>query len=134
MLILLQFIFRASCGLSVAMLGTNSRQVSSGYFRNNCYLLLGLNALAAMVMWSGSASAAARWPVTVAAVASYLGSVAWLLEAPRLGKSLLAAVAVASGCSAWQTLPTAVAWPVAAWLHWADPVAGGALLGAVLLK
>ena len=47
--ILTQFIFRLSFGLALGMALTDPRKVTSGYYRNHLYVLLGLNVLAAMV-------------------------------------------------------------------------------------
>ena len=47
--ILTQFIFRLSFGMALGMALTDPRQVTSGYYRNHLYVLLGLNVLAAMV-------------------------------------------------------------------------------------
>ena len=49
MSILLQFIYRLSFGLALAMGLTSGRLVPSGYFRVHLYVLLGMNALAAIV-------------------------------------------------------------------------------------
>ena len=51
MLILTQFLFRLSFGLAMAMAVTSPKRVTSGYFRNHLYVLLGLNVLAALVAW-----------------------------------------------------------------------------------
>ena len=48
--ILAQFLLRLSFGLAVGMAITSSRQVSSGYFRNNLYVMLGLTTLAALAL------------------------------------------------------------------------------------
>jgi len=91
--ILLQFVYRLSFGLAAAMAGVSPRQVTSGYFRNHLYVLLGLDVLAAAVA-SGAAGRFPMWPAVAAALASYAGSVAWLYEKPRAGRALLVAVAV----------------------------------------
>ena len=49
MLILTQFLFRLSFGLSLSMAVTSPRKVTSGYYRNHLYVLLGLNVLAVLV-------------------------------------------------------------------------------------
>ena len=49
MAILTQFLLRLSFGLALGMALTSPRQVTSGYYRNHLYVLLGLNVLATMV-------------------------------------------------------------------------------------
>jgi hypothetical protein len=52
MLVLTQFVLRLSFGLAFSMGLTSSRQVTSGYFRNHAYVLLGLNVLATLVAFA----------------------------------------------------------------------------------
>ena len=49
MAILTQFVLRLSFGLALGMAITDPRRVTSGYYRNHAYVLLGLNVLATMV-------------------------------------------------------------------------------------
>ena len=95
MILLSQFLLRISFGLAVGMALTSSRQVTSGYFRNHLYVLLGFNVLATLAAVSQPVQLL-LWPPLAAAVLSYFGAVAWLYEQPRAGKSLLWAVA---GCT-----------------------------------
>ena len=48
MLVLSQFVLRLSFGLSLAMALTSPKKVTSGYFRNHSYVLLGLTVLATL--------------------------------------------------------------------------------------
>lgn len=122
MLVLSQFIFRLSFGLALAMMFVGARHVTSGYFRNNLYVLLGLNFLATVVAWlagSGSGlslnsasghslnsgSGLSLWPPLAATVLCYLGAAAWLYEAPRAGKLLLLLAAATSLVAGWLALP-----------------------------
>ena len=82
------------------------RQVTSGYYRNNLYVLLGLNVLAALVAWATPELAPVRWVAVVAAAVSYLGAVTWLYEKPRAGLAALALVAAAALAGAWLAMPT----------------------------
>ena len=85
MLVLTQFVLRMSFGLAAAMALTSPRLVTSGYFRNHAYVLLGLNVLATLVAWTPiavSCCCGRRWS---AAVLSYACSAVWLYERPRAG-------------------------------------------------
>jgi hypothetical protein len=135
MQLLAQFLLRLSFGLSAAMLAVSPRQVTSGYYRNNAYVLLGLNALAALVLWLAPPESASHvWPAAVAAVASYLGAAAWLYE--KTGPGLLALAIVAAGSLTGATFNhpaplSGVAEPTD-WLRLTDPAAGGAVLGVTM--
>ncbi len=83
MLLLTQFLLRLSFGLAVGMAVTSPRLVSSGYFRNHLYVILGLTTLAALVAMGVSPLVASL--AAAAAVLSYVGSVCWLYEAKRAG-------------------------------------------------
>jgi len=52
MTLLSQFILRLAFGTSLAMACTPPKQVTSGYYRNNLYVLLGLNVVACLVAWA----------------------------------------------------------------------------------
>ena len=73
MLVLSQFVLRLAFGLALAMALTSPRKVTSGFFRNHAYVLLGLNVLATLV---GNAQAVAnlscRWLPLAAAILSYV--------------------------------------------------------------
>lgn len=134
MLILTQFLLRLSFGMAVSMGLVSSRQVTSGYFRNNLYVMLGMGALTGLVAWTAAPEAGLYiWPPVVLAAVSYAAAVAWLYESPRLGKLLLwiAAAAAIAGC--W--LDAQAQWTVsgaAAWLWGFDPVGEGLVLGATM--
>ncbi|HZZ28962.1 MAG TPA: hypothetical protein VFE46_13255 [Pirellulales bacterium] len=88
MLILSQFVLRLSLGLAFAMAITSPKKVTSGYFRNHAYVLLGLNVLAVLAALADQSQLLLAPPI-VAAVASYLCAAAWLYEKPKLGTTLL---------------------------------------------
>ena len=144
MLTLAQFIFRLSFGMSLAMACTPARLVTSGYYRNNLYVLLGLNVLASLATWMGfSQTSLPLWPPLAAAILSYAGAVFWLYEAPRPGKAALVAIAAATLAGAWlaAAVPESAslesarlesALPAASILWRLDPVAGGLVLGVTL--
>lgn len=117
-----------------AMAATSPRQVTSGYYRNNLYVLLGLNVLAALLAWAAPAEAPLPlWPPIAAAVFCYLGAACWLYQ--LAGPGLLALVAIAAVClsGTWLALTPQYAPPTAGWLlAWLDPLSGGAVLGTTM--
>jgi len=94
-----QFLLRLAFGLAVGMGITSPQQVSSGFFRNHLYVTLGLTTLAALVATGMSTIVVAF--AALAAVCSYVGSVSWLFEAKRLGRSIVWLVAWLSLFAAW---------------------------------
>ena len=107
MLILTQFVLRLSFGLALAMGLTSPRKVTSGYFRNHSYVLMGLAVLATLAAMVDRQHLL-LWPPLLGAALSYVSVVAWLYEKPRVGSAMLFAVALTSligACSA-QRLPT----------------------------
>ena len=96
MQLLTQFLFRAAFGLALGMALTNSRQVTSGYFRNHLYVLLGFDVLATLVALTAP-DRFASWPPLAAAVLCYFGAVSWLYEKPAPGKCALAGGRVQPG-------------------------------------
>jgi hypothetical protein len=137
-LLLFQFVCRLSLGLAAAMTLVSPRLVTSGYYRNNLYVLLGLNVLAALVAWGHEGLGQfAFWPAALAAGVSYVGSVCWLYEKPRAGVAMLALVAACSaaaalGCTALQTSPgeAGTMWP--GWLATLDVLSSSTLLGTTM--
>jgi hypothetical protein len=91
MLVLSQFVLRLSSGLALAMAITSPKQVSSGFFRNHSYVLLGLSVLATLAAL-GSGGQIPWWQPLAAAVLSYACAVGMLYEKPKLGTRLLALV------------------------------------------
>jgi hypothetical protein len=131
-LVLTQFILRLSFGMALGMALTSPRQVTSGYYRNHLYVLLGLNVLDTMAAL-GSAGQLPLWPPLAAAILSYVGAVAWLYEKPRLGISLLlliSAVALAGALLVTVWPSDAAPWQTA--LAALDPISGGLVLGLTL--
>lgn len=147
-MLLTQFICRLSFGLALCTAVAPPRQVTSGYYRNNLYVLLGLNVLASLLAWTISDQQPwQRWLPVGAAAASYLGSVFWLYEKPRPGVAALlliaalsvsAAIVQGSVTSPGQTAPLSMAAlpPIASsmgeTLSRIDPVGGGLVLGGVM--
>jgi hypothetical protein len=133
MIVLLQFVYRLAFGLALAMAVTPPRWVTSGYYRNHSYVLLGLGVLAAAVSCV-EGNGLPLWPAITVAILGYASAVIWLYEKPRPGVAALALVAAASLCGAWlvdgvghdqaQTSRT--------FLEWLDPLAGGLVLGVTM--
>ena len=112
---------------------TSPRQVTSGFYRNHLYVLLGLNVLGALVAWSRPEEFA-LWPPVAAAVISYVGAVAWLYEKCKLGLAALgtvAATALVGGLLEQPALQNSLQHGAAgaAGLWAADVLTGGMLLG-----
>src|SRR5260221_12940446 len=107
MLILTQFLFRLTFGLSLSMAITSPRKVTSGYYRNHLYVLLGLNVLALLVALAAP-DKFSLWPPLLGACLSYAGAVTWLYEKPRAGIALLAMVGITGLVGAWLASPPSV--------------------------
>lgn len=141
-LLLTQFLYRLSFGMAAAMAITPPKQVTSGYYRNNLYVLLGLNALAAIVAWGGATAASIgafpRAPATLAAVLCYFGAACWLYEKPRAGIAALIAVSIVSLYGALATTPVPAAadavipFAEKGLLAYAGVVTSGLLLGTTM--
>ena len=69
------------------MAATSPRDVTSGYFRNHLYVLLGLETLALLI--AITTPGFSLWPPLAGAVLSYLGSVLWLAERKTAGRIVL---------------------------------------------
>lgn len=131
MLILTQFVFRLSFGLALGMALISPRQVTSGYYRNHLYVLLGLNVLATMIAL-GAGDQLAIGPPLAAAIISYVGSVLWLYEKPRPGLVALALLAGVTLWGAWAATRWPVSGPVEMLLTALDPLCGGLVLGLTM--
>ena len=130
--LLVQFIYRMSFGLALGMALTPARQVTSGYYRNHLYVLLGLNVLAALAAAGSGGRLALALPVA-AAILSYVGAVCWLYEKPRLGVPVLATIAVVTLVGAWLAAPPAYdAAPAAKILAVLTPPTSGLVLGLTI--
>ncbi|HEY2827612.1 MAG TPA: hypothetical protein VGJ04_08440 [Pirellulales bacterium] len=124
---------RLSFGLAAAMGLTSPRRVTSGYFRNHAYVLLGLSVLATLAAVADR-SQLLLWPPLAAGIFSYLCAAVWLYEKPYFGKALLWAVAAASLLGALPTrLTTSSSFDQSAIILWDfDPVTSGLLLGSTI--
>jgi len=135
---LVEFLFRLTFGVAAAMGLTDSRQVTSGFFRVHLWVLLGVQTLAALAVYSSrphDKSAAAGIGVwqfafaVAAALMSYFGAVVWMYERRFTGKSAIWFVAMLAllGC----TTPLIAMASKFITLHVADRVTSGAVLGLV---
>ncbi len=134
MIVLLQFVYRLSFGLAMAMAVTPPRWVSSGYYRNHSYVLLGLSVLAGAVTWIGGGELP-LWPAIAGAGLSYASSVVWLFERPRPGIVALLLAAAVALCGAWLTDPSAARGESLTTSHvlaFIDPLAAGLVLGVTM--
>ncbi|MCE9603948.1 MAG: hypothetical protein K8U03_03500 [Planctomycetia bacterium] len=134
MLLLSQFLYRLSFGMAAAMAITPARLVTSGYYRNNLYVLLGMNLLVALAAWGGAATepSASRFPATAALILCYVGSALWLYEKPRLGIAALVAVAGSTLFGVFATTQATDKPASLVALAYADSLASGLLLGATM--
>ena len=132
--VLVRFVCQITFGMSVAMLLTSPRQVTSGYFRVHLWVLLGLNTFAALLAITlrnvQGDSYLLVLAVTSAAALSYVGSVCWLYERPRWGRGALALLAANGmlGCGALANLASSVQ----PWVRLVDDLTAGLLLGSTL--
>lgn len=143
MLLLVQFVYRLAFGMAAAMAVTSPRQVTSGYYRNNLHVLLGMSVLVALAAFAGVVDPGLlpKWPAVAAAILSYVGAACWLYEKPRAGITVLAAIAVLTLIGALCATPVAVPQTTGEpttnpmlWqsLAYADTVAAGLLLGVTM--
>lgn len=103
MLLLTEFLLRLSFGLSAAMIAVSGRQVTSGYFRNNSYVLLGILSLTALL--GRAVLPEVLWPTIMAAIFSYVCSACWLYERPAFGKAALSLIAACTAFALVTSMP-----------------------------
>jgi hypothetical protein len=94
MRLLLEFLCRFGWGLALGLVATPAAVVPGGFFRVNLLVVMGLATFAALVAPTAAAGRAWFLPAT-AAVAAWMGSVAWFGERRRAGMVLSAACAAA---------------------------------------
>ena len=137
--LLIQFVFRATFGVALAMGITPARWVSSGFYRVHLWVLMGFNTLASLTLYTQRdtfSSSLLHVNVVLAlaialAVVSYVGAVLWLYEKVTAGYICLflialAALAAASLATPWRDRPAA------AMLTFLDVITSGLLLGTTL--
>jgi hypothetical protein len=130
--LLVQFVYRMSFGLALGMAVTSPRQVTSGYYRNHLYVLMGLNVLATLAAAGSHDRLALVAPLT-AAVLSYVGAVIWLYEKPLPGILVLVAIAATTLAGAWLASPVPeAANPATRILDWLAAPTSGLVLGLTI--
>lgn len=135
-LILVEFLFRLTFGVAVAMAVTSGWLVTSGFFRVHLWVLMGINTFAALAIYSsrdvGRYAGTDVWKVQLglaiaAAVLSYVGAVIWMYERLVAGKVTLWLVA---GCALLATVWPFWGQPLSALVFASiDRISGGLLLG-----
>lgn len=139
--LLIQFVFRLTFGVALAMGITSSRCVSSGFFRVHLWVLMALNTLASLAIWTQRESLGTNrlhipLLMTLAvglAALSYLGSIMWLYEKAGFGNATLFVIALAGLAAASLAMPfPGDTTATAAILVVLDIVSSGLLLGATL--
>lgn len=99
--LLIQFVFRLTFGVALAMGVTPSRHVTSGFYRVHLWVLMGLNTFASLAVYSQRTELAEKlmdWRVVfglaiVLVAFSYFGSVVWLYEKSDLGSMFVLIIA-----------------------------------------
>lgn len=135
--LLIQFIFRLTFGMALAMAVTPSKLVTSGFYRVHLWVLMGLNTLASVALYSNRTYD--HWSVVFGlaialAAASYVGAVVWLYEKSAVGVTLLYGIALTSLVAA--VLATDAGEGASASrlvLGLLDTAAGGWLLGVIMV-
>jgi hypothetical protein len=138
--ILVEFLFRLTLGVATAMCLTPSKWVTSGFYRVHLWVLLGVQTLAALALYSTSRSLPGKselalinfwqfWFAVAAAAGSYIGAVIWMYEQRLAGKFAIAIVAVCAfaGCM----LPVVAIGDKPIAMQLADRISGSLLLGLV---
>lgn len=112
---------------------TDPRLVTSGYYRNNSYVLLGLTIVAALAAWQfPSEKSLVAWLPILAAALSYASVGAWLYEQRRAGRLILAHLAITALAGTWVGVaPVALPTDMRI-LKWLDPLTSGAVLGMTM--
>ncbi|MCA9120837.1 MAG: hypothetical protein KDB11_11665 [Planctomycetales bacterium] len=139
--LLIQFVFRLTFGVALAMAITPSKHVSSGFFRVHLWVLMGLNTFAALAVYSQSealANVLTIWwlPFSLAialAALSYAGSVIWLYEKVDAGRAVIVLIAGGALVAAAFATPWAnIRSPLGITLGMLDLGSSGLLMGVTL--
>lgn len=106
--LLIQFVFRVTFGVALAMSVTPPRWVSSGFYRVHLWVLMGLNTLAVLSLYTqrdALAATIANVPLVLGlalflAVSSYVGAALWLYEKTTAGMAVLVMLVIVGLCAA----------------------------------
>ena len=143
--ILVEFIFRLTFGVAAAMGLTRSDQVTGGFYRVHLWVLLGLQTLAFLVLYSRPPgktwhSLILHWQsgcALAAAILCFVGAAVWMYDQRRAGKAIIWIVAALALAGCLLPIVGPVLYPQyvspAKPMLWqvADRVTGGLLLGLV---
>jgi hypothetical protein len=140
--LLIQFIFRVTFGVALAMGVTPARFVSSGFFRVHLWVLMGFNTLASLAIITQREPlnrVTHSVPILLAlaislAVASYVGATFWLYEKSSAGRATLIGIAICGFVGAILAMPEARSTadePAFVWTI-VDVLSSGSLLGFTL--
>ncbi len=134
---LVEFLFRLTLGVAVAMGLTPAAQVTSGFYRVHLWVLMGVQTLAAVALWSRPSVQSTGVPVAhwqlgcalAAAILCYVGAAIWMYERRLAGKIVIWIVAglALAGC----LLPLSINTEKAVGFQIADRLTSGLLLGFV---
>ena len=135
--ILVEFLFRLTFGVAAAMGLTSAKLVMSGFFRVHLWVLLGVQTLAALALYSvpptaglaRGVSSGQFWLAVAAAAFSYVGAVIWMYERRIAGKIAIGLVAGCALAGSW--LPAIMGTDKLMAFHLADKATGGTVLGLV---
>ena len=139
LVLLIQFVFRVTFGVAFAMAVTPSRHVSSGFYRVHLWVLMGLNTLASLVVFTKPESLASSRPQQILllslaiglALLSYAGAVLWLYEQKKAGNLVLNLIALAGFAAAALATPLTKS-GMGTTLDFLDLISSGLLLGTTL--
>ena len=121
-----QFAFRLICGMSLMWALMPRRDVTTGFFRIQMLVVMGLGVLA--VLTSGMLT---QTLATVIGVAGFVGSIAWTLERRVAGEWIGFGILAASASSLAASSLTHDGWRNGIeWLSPASQIVGGAVLGS----
>jgi hypothetical protein len=126
---LVEFLFRLTFGVAAAMAVTPAPWVTSGFFRVHLWVLLGVQTLTALAVYSTHYASAQFITAFLAATVCYVGSVIWMYESRAAGK--VAVVLVAALALAGTLLPLFPFTTFELHLHALDRLSSGLLLGLV---
>jgi hypothetical protein len=138
--VLVQFVFRLTFGMSLAMALTPARLVTSGYFRVHLWVLMGLNTFAALAAYSGRegleqtlVSGTTLFTLAILLAAGcYVGGVFWLYERARAGQRILFFISGLALLAALAATPWRATRPLAYPLVVLDLVTAGWLMGVTM--
>lgn len=138
---ILQFVLRLSFGMSLAMMLTSSKVVTSGFFRVHLWVIMGLNVFGVLVIWTiGQEHVPEQHTsllslVIVNAIASYVGASIWIYEKARAGTIALLVVTILTLTSAFlSTLFPETRTTTHTISVLLEIISSGALLGAVMMS